>query len=237
MDTDLNMNTSSDANAFGEYPVTSSTKANDSIPTTFDAMPTSTEDFSQIQTSSNEMDFNTQINTTNEFTDFQATTTNVENTEGEFANVDVLQQTGTASTDLQFGEYPATTSTSNADFSAQIETTTTDAQIDLGGASSGFEANAFTGEATTDLGTTDILQASSTAENVNIGEYQATNYSTNADSSSPIIDTYESAQMTQGADFNVDMAQTEQTNINLGDLTTSTPAFETNNFDFTLSRK
>jgi hypothetical protein len=250
MDTFMNTNATESSN-FGEYPATSTKKvAQETFQTTTDAIPTSTEDLAQYDTTSHEVGLDSQFNlaSNNEiqedlnqpFTDFQ--------TEGDFASVNVLP-TDDNTTNLQVADYNAEVNTNTATTNFD-----TNAQFDLGMANTGFESgtdfvqtttttttNTFTENTENNFGGIDVLQG--TANATEYGEYQA---------SSPIIDTAESAQITgnanlenlesfgtgeatSGAEYNFNTFQSVEENVDLGGMTTSTPIEGENNFDFTTS--
>ena len=246
------MNTNATENSnFGEYPATSTKKvAQETFQTTTDAIPTSTEDLAQYDTTSHEVGLDSQFNlaSNNEiqadlnqpFTDFQ--------TEGDFASVNVLP-TDDNTTNLQVADYNAEVNTNTATTNFD-----TNAQFDLGMANTGFESgtdfvqtttttttNTFTENTENNFGGIDVLQG--TANATEYGEYQA---------SSPIIDTAESAEITgnanlenlesfgtgeatSGAEYNFNTFQSVEENVDLGGMTTSTPIEGENNFDFTTS--
>ena len=222
------MNTEPLTTGYGEYPATSSSKLADtsnSLPT--ETLPAQTEDFSQFQTTTNQINMDTQI------PDIQ---TNFDT--NDFASVNVLQSDGTSS-EAQMGQYTNST-TENVDFTTTAEATTFDsnAQMDFG-ATNTFTENTTTNVEGMDLGTNVETQ---------YGEYQA---------SSPIINTAESAQITgnfnmeafgttettttnienvnTNVDYNAATFQSVEPEVDLGAMTTSTPTFEANNFDFTTS--
>ena len=242
----MNTNATESSN-FGEYPATSTKKvAQETFQTTTDAIPTSTEDLAQYDTTSHEVGLDSQFNlaSNNEiqepFTDFQ--------TEGDFASVNVLP-TDDNTTNLQVADYNAEVNTNTATTNFD-----TNAQFDLGMANTGFESgtdfvqtttttttNTFTENTENNFGGIDVLQG--TANATEYGEYQA---------SSPIIDTAESAQITgnanlenlesfgtgeatSGAEYNFNTFQSVEENVDLGGMTTSTPIEGENNFDFTTS--
>ena len=242
----MNTNATESSN-FGEYPATSTKKvAQETFQTTTDAIPTSTEDLAQYDTTSHEVGLDSQFNlaSNNEiqepFTDFQ--------TEGDFASVKVLP-TDDNTTNLQVADYNAEVNTNTATTNFD-----TNAQFDLGMANTGFESgtdfvqtttttttNTFTENTENNFGGIDVLQG--TANATEYGEYQA---------SSPIIDTAESAQITgnanlenlesfgtgeatSGAEYNFNTFQSVEENVDLGGMTTSTPIEGENNFDFTTS--
>ena len=242
----MNTNATESSN-FGEYPATSTKKvAQETFQTTTDAIPTSTEDLAQYDTTSHEVGLDSQFNlaSNNEiqepFTDFQ--------TEGDFASVNVLP-TDDNTTNLQVADYNAEVNTNTATTNFD-----TNAQFDLGMANTGFESgtdfvqtttttttNTFTENTENNFGGIDVLQG--TANATEYGEYQA---------SSPIIDTVESAQITgnanlenlesfgtgeatSGAEYNFNTFQSVEENVDLGGMTTSTPIEGENNFDFTTS--
>ena len=242
----MNTNTTESSN-FGEYPATSTKKvAQETFQTTTDAIPTSTEDLAQYDTTTNEVGLDSQFNlaSNNEiqepFTDFK--------TEGDFASVKVLP-TDDNTTNLQVADYNAEVNTNTATTNFD-----TNAQFDLGMANTGFESgtdfvqtttttttNTFTENTENNFGGIDVLQG--TANATEYGEYQA---------SSPIIDTAESAQITgnanlenlesfgtgeatSGAEYNFNTFQSVEENVDLGGMTTSTPIEGENNFDFTTS--
>ena len=246
------MNTNATENSnFGEYPATSTKKvAQETFQTTTDAIPTSTEDLAQYDTTSHEVGLDSQFNlaSNNEiqadlnqpFTDFQ--------TEGDFASVNVLP-TDDNTTNLQVADYNAEVNTNTA--TTNFDTNT---QFDLGMTNTGFESgtdfvqtttttttNTFTENTENNFGGIDVLQG--TANATEYGEYQA---------SSPIIDTAESAEITgnanlenlesfgtgeatSGAEYNFNTFQSVEENVDLGGMTTSTPIEGENNFDFTTS--
>ena len=242
----MNTNATESSN-FGEYPATSTKKvAQETFQTITDAIPTSTEDLAQYDTTSHEVGLDSQFNlaSNNEiqepFTDFQ--------TEGDFASVNELP-TDDNTTNLQVADY-------NAEVNTNTATTNFDAnaQFNLGMANTGFESgtdfvqtttttttNTFTENTENNFGGIDVLQG--TANATEYGEYQA---------SSPIIDTVESAQIngnanlenlesfgtgeaTSGAEYNFNTFQSVEENVDLGGMTTSTPIEGENNFDFTTS--
>ena len=242
----MNTNATESSN-FGEYPATSTKKvAQETFQTITDAIPTSTEDLAQYDTTSHEVGLDSQFNlaSNNEiqepFTDFQ--------TEGDFASVNELP-TDDNTTNLQVADY-------NAEVNTNTATTNFDAnaQFNLGMANTGFESgtdfvqtttttttNTFTENTENNFGGIDVLQG--TANATEYGEYQA---------SSPIIDTAESAQITgnanlenlesfgtgeatSGAEYNFNTFQSVEENVDLGGMTTSTPIEGENNFDFTTS--
>ena len=240
----MNTNATESSN-FGEYPATSTKKvAQETFQTTTDAIPTSTEDLAQYDTTSHEVGLDSQFNlaSNNEiqepFTDFQ--------TEGDFASVKVLP-TDDNTTNLQVADYNAEVNTNTA--TTNFDTNT---QFDLGMTNTGFESgtdfvqtttttttNTFTENTENNFGGIDVLQG--TANATEYGEYQA---------SSPIIDTAESAQITgnanlenlesfgtgeatSGAEYNFNTFQSVEENVDLGGMTTSTPIEGENNFDFT----
>ena len=242
----MNTNATESSN-FGEYPATSTKKvAQETFQTTTDAIPTSTEDLAQYDTTSHEVGLDSQFNlaSNNEiqepFTDFQ--------TEGDFASVKVLP-TDDNTTNLQVADYNAEVNTNTA--TTNFDTNT---QFDLGMTNTGFESgtdfvqtttttttNTFTENTENNFGGIDVLQG--TANATEYGEYQA---------SSPIIDTAESAQITgnanlenlesfgtgeatSGAEYNFNTFQSVEENVDLGGMTTSTPIEGENNFDFTTS--
>ena len=246
MDTFMNTNATESSN-FGEYPATSTKKvAQETFQTITDAIPTSTEDLAQYDTTSHEVGLDSQFNlaSNNEiqepFTDFQ--------TEGDFASVNELP-TDDNTTNLQVADYNAEVNTNTATTNFD-----TNAQFDLGMANTGFESgtdfvqtttttttNTFTENTENNFGGIDVLQG--TANATEYGEYQA---------SSPIIDTAESAQITgnanlenlesfgtgeatSGAEYNFNTFQSVEENVDLGGMTTSTPIEGENNFDFTTS--
>ena len=206
MDTFMNVNTSNQATSYGEYPVSSSLKiASSSV----EAIPTSTEGLAQYDTTTNEIGLDTKVNTA---TDLQALT-NIGADDGDFAKVNILS--ADESSNLQVGEYPTTTTTTNTnvDFtaSAQVDTNMnyeTNAQVDFGTTNTTSELN--------------VLQATSSNTETQYGEYQA---------SSPIIDTAESAQIIgsitteENMNYNADTFQSVEPNVEM----------ENNNFDFTTS--
>ena len=242
----MNTNATESSN-FGEYPATSTKKvAQETFQTITDAIPTSTEDLAQYDTTSHEVGLDSQFNlaSNNEiqepFTDFQ--------TEGDFASVNELP-TDDNTTNLQVADYNAEVNTNTATTNFD-----TNAQFDLGMANTGFESgtdfvqtttttttNTFTENTENNFGGIDVLQG--TANATEYGEYQA---------SSPIIDTAESAQITgnanlenlesfgtgeatSGAEYNFNTFQSVEENVDLGGMTTSTPIEGENNFDFTTS--
>ena len=242
----MNTNATESSN-FGEYPATSTKKvAQETFQTITDAIPTSTEDLAQYDTTSHEVGLDSQFNlaSNNEiqepFTDFQ--------TEGDFASVNELP-TDDNTTNLQVADYNAEVNTNTATTNFD-----TNAQFDLGMANTGFESgtdfvqtttttttNTFTENTENNFGGIDVLQG--TANATEYGEYQA---------SSPIIDTVESAQITgnanlenlesfgtgeatSGAEYNFNTFQSVEENVDLGGMTTSTPIEGENNFDFTTS--
>ena len=242
----MNTNATESSN-FGEYPATSTKKvAQETFQTITDAIPTSTEDLAQYDTTSHEVGLDSQFNlaSNNEiqepFTDFQ--------TEGDFASVNELP-TDDNTTNLQVADYNAEVNTNTATTNFD-----TNAQFDLGMANTGFESgtdfvqtttttttNTFTENTENNFGGIDVLQG--TANATEYGEYQA---------SSPIIDTAESAQITgnanlenlesfgtgeatSGAQYNFNTFQSVEENVDLGGMTTSTPIEGENNFDFTTS--
>ena len=242
----MNTNATESSN-FGEYPATSTKKvAQETFQTITDAIPTSTEDLAQYDTTSHEVGLDSQFNlaSNNEiqepFTDFQ--------TEGDFASVNELP-TDDNTTNLQVADYNAEVNTNTATTNFD-----TNAQFDLGMANTGFESgtdfvqtttttttNTFTENTENNFGGIDVLQG--TANATEYGEYQA---------SSPIIDTVESAQITgnanlenlesfgtgeatSGAQYNFNTFQSVEENVDLGGMTTSTPIEGENNFDFTTS--
>ena len=176
--------TQNQASTYGEYPVTKSMKrAEDtSIPTSGDAFPSSTEGLAQYETTTNELNTDTQFNITseNQTTDIQ-TETNYFGESNDFASVNVLQSD--ENSNVQVGEYPATSSNTNVDFTTSTEVNSgfeTNTQANFGTTNTEFEAT------TTNYEGMDVLQASGTNGETQYGEYQTT---------SPIIDTPESAQI------------------------------------------
>ena len=198
----MNADNANQSTSYGEYPASSSSHAASS---SVEALPTSTEGLAQYDTTTNEIGLDTQINTA---ADFQSLT-NLTADENDFAKVNVLSSE--ESSGAQIGDFAATTSTENVDFtaSAQVETNMnfdTNAQVDFG-----------TTNTTSDL---DVLQATSSNTETQYGEYQAT---------SPIIDTAESAQIVENTsaevNYNADTFQSVEPNVEM----------ENNNFDFTTS--
>ena len=214
------MNNDAQASGFGEYPVTSSLKISKT------SNPPTTEGFTQFQQTTNATGFDAQMQ---EFP-------NIENLENEdFASVNEIQSNG-AATNVQFDQFAASAN-ANADFGGfQATTTTTTTTTNV------VDTNAFTEN------TTSNMDFGANAES-QFSEYQAT---------SPIIDTAETAQILQnantnyenvesfgatttttenvvdtGATYNDETFQSIEPSVDLGNITTSTPATETNNFDFT----
>ena len=217
---DTFMNNDAQASGFGEYPVTSSLKISKT------SNPPTTEGFTQFQQTTNATGFDAQMQ---EFP-------NIENLENEdFASVNEIQSNG-AATNVQFDQFAASAN-ANADFGGfQATTTTTTTTNNV------VDTNAFTEN------TTSNMDFGANAES-QFSEYQAT---------SPIIDTAETAQILQnantnyenvesfgatttttenvvdtGATYNDETFQSVEPSVDLGNITTSTPATETNNFDFT----
>ena len=191
---------SNQATSYGEYPVSSNTNASSS---SIEAFQTSTEGFGQYEANTNVLGLDTQINTGANFQSLE--------NENDFATVNLISSS--ESSNVQVGEYPTTTSsTDNLDFtsSAQVDTNMNfeeNAQVDFG-----------TTNTTSDI---DILASSSGAE-AQYGEYQA---------SSPIIDTAESAQIVE------DNSTETNFNYNANDFQIAEPKIEmeNNNFVFTAS--
>ena len=161
------MNTESLTTGYGEYPTTSSSKladASNSFP--METLPAQTEDFSQFQTTTNQIDIDAQIPDIH--TNFGT---------NDFTSVNLFQSDLTSS-EAQMGQFTAL-NTENVDLKSINEVTTFDSntQMDFG-ATNTFTDNTTTNVEGMDLGTNVETQ---------YGEYQA---------SSPIIDTVESAQIT-----------------------------------------
>ena len=222
MDTFMNNDTQV-TTGIGEYPVTKSLKtAKISFETSEGALPTTTQEFGQIQTTTNEMGFNTQIG---EFPNMA----NIE--KEEFASVNELGAEG-ALNDVQFNQIQTNTNTGFTGFETTTTTTSTTNVMDT---------NAFTENTTTNMNfgaNTETqfgeYQATSpiidTAESAQITQNTTTNYENigsfdTTTTTGNVVDT--------GATYNAESFQSVEPNVDLGNITTSTPAVETNNFDFT----
>ena len=228
--------------SFGEYKVTKTIKG---LKTT--SVPESTQDFNQFQATTNEVNLDTQFQTTakeatsaDNFNFFQGDS-NLD-TE-EFATVKVIQSNETSS-DVNLNQFQTAAATTTNTTETKLEGFDTNAQFDFGNSNTNFETNTtnivdtntFNAEsATKDLGNFDFNTNTQTQfgefqteTNLNLGEAfgkTETTTTTNLEN----IDT--------NVNYNAETFQSIEPNVDLNAMTNTTPALDTNtnNFDFTSS--